>query len=182
MTAVRIAQIAVLAAAGGILLFSLRPQQVNKERTLIPITHRREMPDITLSDLDGRTWRLRDHAGQVVLVNFWATWCPPCREETPGLVHLAKYYRDKGVAVVGISMDEGGVPAARKFARDYSVSYPILLPDGRFPFANGVEDLPTSLLIDQHGKVAKTYIGAVSETTFNRDIDKLLEGGGKDVS
>ena len=182
MTPVRIAQIAVLAGAGAILLFTLRPQQVNKARSLVPETRRREMPDITLSDLDGRTWRLRDHAGQVVLVNFWATWCPPCREETPGLVHLAKSYRDKGVAVVGISMDEGGEEAARKFARDYRVGYPILLPDARFPFANGVEDLPTSLLIDQHGKVAKTYIGAVNEATFNRDIDRLLGGVGKDAS
>ena len=182
MTAVRIGQISVLGLAGAIILLTLRPQQVNKARTLIAATHRRDMPDITLSDIYGRTWRLRDHTGQVVLVNFWATWCPPCREETPGLVHLEKSYRDKGVAVVGISMDEGGREAARKFAEDYRVGYPILMPDERFPFANSVEDLPTSLLIDQHGKVAKTYIGAVSETTFDRDIDKLLESNGKDAT
>jgi len=182
MTAVRIGQISVLALAGGILLLTLRPQQANQARSLISLAHRREMPDITLSDLNGRTWRLRDHAGQIVLVNFWATWCPPCREETPGLVHLDRYYRDRGVVVVGISMDEGGRDAAKKFAEEYRVGYPILLPDERFPFANSVEDLPTSLLIDQRGKVAKTYIGAVNEETFDRDIDRLLDGGGKDAS
>jgi thiol-disulfide isomerase/thioredoxin len=181
MNLARIGQISVLAAAGAVLLYTLRPEHVNDARSLIGAAHRQAMPDITLSDLDGRTWRLEDHAGQVVLVNFWATWCPPCREETPGLVHLAKSYRDRGVAVVGISMDEGGGEAARKFARDYRVGYPILLPDQRFPFANRVEDLPTSLLIDQHGKVAKTYIGAVSEATFHHDIDKLLDTAGKGV-
>ena len=182
MTPVRIGQIAVFGLAGAILFLTLRPEHVNKTRSLIPLNHRQEMPDINLSDLYGRTWRLRDHTGQVVLVNFWATWCPPCREETPGLVHLEKYYRDKGVAVVGISMDEGGREAARKFAQDYRVGYPILLPDERFPFANSVDNLPTSVLIDQKGKVAKTYIGAVSETTFGSDIDKLLEASAKGAS
>ena len=179
MDPARIGKIGVLAAAGVVLLLTLRPDKADAPRPLIPGAHRRPMADIALSDLNGHTWRLQDHAGEVVLVNFWATWCPPCREETPGLVRLARSYADRGVAVVGISMDEGGAEAARKFARDYRVSYPILLPGRDFRLADELEGLPTSLLIDQNGNVAKTYIGAVSEATFGRDIDNLLNTRGK---
>jgi cytochrome c biogenesis protein CcmG, thiol:disulfide interchange protein DsbE len=177
MNLVRIAKTGVLIAAGALLWVTLRSDRVSELRPLVAAAHRHAMPDIKLNDLNGRTWRLQDHGGQVILVNFWASWCPPCREETPGLVHLAQSYRDKGVAVVGISMDEGGPAAVGKFVRDFHVTYPILMPSQRFPFANEVDSLPTSVLIDQQGKVAKTYIGAVSEATFGHDIDKLLNPG-----
>jgi len=177
MNLARIGKTGVLLASVAVCWLALRSDKVSELRPLVPVAHRQAMPDITLNDLNGRTWRLQDHEGQVILVNLWASWCPPCREETPGLVHLAQSYRDRGVAVVGISMDEGGPDAAEKFVRDFDVTYPILTPNRRFPFANEVDSLPTSLLIDQRGKVAKTYVGAVSEATFGHDIDKLLNAG-----
>jgi cytochrome c biogenesis protein CcmG/thiol:disulfide interchange protein DsbE len=129
---------------------------------------------ISLPDLDGRTWKLADQRGKIVLVNFWATWCTPCRNETPGLVRLANQYKIKGLEVVGISFDEDGPQGVRDFVAEYQIPYPILLPPEGHPLTSRIESLPTSLLIDRAGKVRKTYVGAVSESAFRADVDRLL--------
>jgi cytochrome c biogenesis protein CcmG/thiol:disulfide interchange protein DsbE len=136
--------------------------------------HRQRIPDFDFSKWGGGHWRLSDHRGQVVLINFWATWCPPCREETPGLVHLAQQMPSKDVAVVGISMDDHNAPIAG-FMKAYRIPYRILLPQPNSPLLGSVDSLPTSLLIDRNGRVARSYVGAVSESTFARDIQELLK-------
>jgi thiol-disulfide isomerase/thioredoxin len=90
---------------------------------------RKRMPDLAFTDLNGKPWKLIDHHGQVVLVNFWASWCPPCRKETPGLVRLSNDYKHRGLEAVGVAMDEGGLQGVRRFVREYDVSYPILPPE-----------------------------------------------------
>ena len=134
---------------------------------------RRVMPDFRMNTLDGSSWRLADHRGSIVLLNFWATWCPPCRHELPGLVRLANAYRGRGVEVAGISMDEEA-PAVRQFAAQHAISYPVLLPRPGEELASQVQSLPTSLLIDREGRIAKTYVGAESEAVFGRDVEMLL--------
>lgn len=124
---------------------------------------------------DGKTWRLGDHRGQVVLLNIFATWCPPCRQETPGLVNLSKKFAGKAVDVVGVSVDEGGPAVVEKFARQYDVPYPILYPSSDNPLTSAVQAIPVTLLIDKQGRVAKRYVGATEESTFAGDIEQVLK-------
>lgn len=135
---------------------------------------RQSVSDFTFSEWGGGQWRLSDHRGQVVLINFWATWCPPCREETPGLVHLAREMPSKDVTVVGVSMDDDSTPIGG-FVKAYRIPYRILLPPPNSPLLGSVESLPTSLLIDRNGRIARSYVGAVSESTFAGDIQELLK-------
>jgi thiol-disulfide isomerase/thioredoxin len=139
-----------------------------------PVGARKLMPDFTLKDMSGSAWQLSSHRGDVVLVNFWASWCSPCRAETPGLIRIAANYGRKGVAIAGISMDEGGVAPVRKFLRDFGVNYPVMMPDSTMLLAREVENLPTTFLIDRQGRIAKTYVGEVRETVFRADIERLL--------
>jgi cytochrome c biogenesis protein CcmG/thiol:disulfide interchange protein DsbE len=174
----RLGPLIALGAAGFFIWMLVSTYNVPDSRPLTPAARRTPVPAINLTDLNGNPWNLDGQRGSVVLVNFWASWCPPCREETPGLVRLANDYRGKGVAVAGISLDEGGAPAARRFVREFEVSYPILLPDPAFGMANSIQSLPTTFLIDRHGRLAKTYIGAVSRRTFEKDIQELLREQG----
>ncbi len=174
----RIGPLIALAAGGFFVWMIASTYNVPDSRPLTPVAKRVQVPKIELADLEGRSWDLNDKRGQVVLVNFWATWCPPCREETPGLVRLANEYAGRGVAVAGISMDDGGAPVVRQFVQSFGVTYPMLVPDANFAMGNSIQNLPTTLLIDQQGRLAKTYIGAVSRRTFERDIQQLLREQG----
>jgi thiol-disulfide isomerase/thioredoxin len=124
--------------------------------------------------LDGTSWSLENERGKVVLINFWATWCPPCRQETPDLVRTAEQYASRGLAVVGVSMDEGEADVIHRFVRDYRVPYTIVRPTAGQPIPFSVQALPTSFLLDRRGRIAKTYVGAVSEAVLKTDIDALL--------
>jgi len=138
------------------------------------VKDRTRMADLALAQLDGTSWRLSDHRGQVVLINYWASWCAPCRQETPGLIDLARDYRYKGLSIVGVAMDEGGKPAVESFLREFHVPYPVLMPDLRSPSAPAIDALPTTVLVDRDGRTAKSYVGAVRETVFRADVDRLL--------
>jgi cytochrome c biogenesis protein CcmG, thiol:disulfide interchange protein DsbE len=173
-TAVRIGQAAVIAVALTVLWIAFSPARMMPSAPLVAAADRLTMTSIRLKDLNGQTWMLDDQLGKIVIVNFWATWCPPCRQETPGLVRVARAYGGRGLKVVGISMDEGGLTPVVKFASDYGIPYPILLPGKGFALADRVDSLPTTFLIDQRGRIAKTYIGAVNEDTFHQDLDRLL--------
>lgn len=139
-----------------------------------PVQDRTRMADLAFPELNGSSWRLSDHRGQVVLINYWASWCAPCRQETPGLIDLARDYRYKGLSIVGVSMDEGGKSAVESFLREFHLPYPVLMPDLASPSTPAIDALPTSVLVDRNGRAAKSYIGAVKETVFRADIDQLL--------
>lgn len=140
----------------------------------IPMSQRQQLPDFEFSSWSGGHWRLSDHQGQVVLLNFWATWCPPCREETPGLVRLSEQYGSKGLVVAGIDMDENPKSAVPAFVHRYGIPYAILLPSPGSRMASSVESLPTSLLVNRNGRVARSYVGAVDESVFAHDVEQLL--------
>ena len=131
-------------------------------------------PNIIARDLGGKSWSLESERGKVVLLNFWATWCPPCREETPDLVHVANRYASKGLSVVGVSMDEGEADAIRRFVKEYKIPYAVVRPTAEHGLPIPVESLPTTLLIDRQGRVANAYVGAVSEATLKPEIEALL--------
>jgi len=171
---VRIAQSLVAGAALTVLWFTFSPPRPRLSAPLVQSHDRLFMTEIHLKDLNGQPWRLEDQLGKVVLVNFWATWCPPCREETPGLIRLAQAYDARGLKIVGIAMDEGEAAPIVQFTNKFQIPYPILLPGKGFALADRVDSLPTTFLIDQRGRIAKTYIGAVAEQTFQQDVDRLL--------
>ena len=118
-----------------------------------------ELPAFTLTDLDGKTMSSTDWKGKVVVVNFWATWCAPCRAEIPDLVALQDKYRDQ-LLVVGISEDEGPVDKVRTFTAERKVNYPIVMttPDVEKLFP-GIVALPTTFILDKDGKVAQKHVG-----------------------
>jgi cytochrome c biogenesis protein CcmG, thiol:disulfide interchange protein DsbE len=138
------------------------------------VKDRHPMADLAFPQLNGSSWRLSEHRGQVVLINYWASWCAPCRQETPGLISLARDYRYKGLSIVGISMDEGGKKAVESFQSEFHMPYPVLMPDLASLSAPAVDALPTTVLVDRNGRAAKTYIGAVRESVFRADVDRLL--------
>jgi cytochrome c biogenesis protein CcmG/thiol:disulfide interchange protein DsbE len=139
-----------------------------------PAAERRAMPELVMAQLDGGTWRMTEHRGQVVLVNYWATWCEPCWEETPGLIRLSQEMGPKGLAVVGVAIDEGGVEKVGKFVAKFRVPYPVVLPPRMSQMEYGLAGVPTTILVDREGRVAKTYVGAVRQADFKTDVETLL--------
>jgi len=141
---------------------------------IAPVASRKMVPELVMAQLDGGTWRMAEHRGQVVLVNYWASWCGPCWEETPGLIRLSKEMGPQGLAVVGVAIDEGGAAKVKKFVEEFHVPYPVTLPERGSRMAYGMAGVPTTILVDRQGRVAKTYVGAVRQADFKTDVDVLL--------
>jgi peroxiredoxin len=134
-------------------------------------------PDFTKTQLaSGKKFHLADLKGKVVLVNFWATWCGPCRMEIPGFVDLVTQYRKKGLAIVGVSIDRKPEGEVKDFLGKAHINYPVVMdPDGEL--ANqygGFEYIPVSFLIGKDGKVLKVYPGASGKERFEQDIRQAL--------
>ncbi len=108
----------------------------------------------------GAPFRLADHRGKVVFLNFWATWCPPCKEEMPAMERLYQRYKDKGLVVLAISVDTDGAPIVTPFVREYKLTFPIGL-DRKMAVAEeyGVRGLPTSFLVDKRGTLVGLALG-----------------------
>ncbi len=169
---IRTAKTLVLLAGALLLLYFLVPSS-NTAGDVKADAKRRPMPDFSLQTLNGNSWSLNEHRGQVVLVNLWATWCPPCRAETPGLVNLNHEFEGRGFSLVGIAMDDDPASVVPGFVNEYHMTYQVLLP-GNFALAQSTESLPTSFLVDKNGRVARTYTGMVSESVLRRDVEALL--------
>ncbi len=137
---------------------------------------RKKAPDFTLRDAEGRQVRLSDYRGKVVLLNFWATWGGPCRVEIPWFIQFEKEYKDRGFAVLGVSMDEDGWDAVRPYIARMRINYRILMGDSLVSdLYGGVDSLPTSFMIDRQGRVARMHIGLVSRSEYQNDINALLD-------
>ena len=127
-----------------------------------------------MKTLGGERWSLGDQVGKVVVLNFWATWCEPCRTEKPMLNRLAEELAAAGLEVAGISLDEGDTALVQKFIDEYKIGYTILMADPDSPWA-GIENLPTTILVDKKGRMAERYVGAVPENELRRDVEALLK-------
>lgn len=132
-----------------------------------------QVSDFSVADLDGRTITSASLRGKVVLVNFWATWCPPCRAEIPDLVRLQDKYRDK-LVVLGISEDEGGVDLVKAFAAEHRINYPIAMetPELAKVF-KGVSALPTTFVIDPEGRIQQRHVGLLNAATTELETQVL---------
>ena len=132
-------------------------------------------PDFVLADANGRRVTLSALRGQVVLLNFWATWCPPCTEEIPWFVQLEARRRTEGFAVLGISMDDDGWKAITPWASERNINYTIASGNKQVAQSyGGVHSLPSSFLIDKEGRIAVTYIGIVNREKCEADVAALL--------
>ena len=138
-----------------------------------PVEGRKTAANFTLETLDGKEWNFAEHRGKVVVVNYWATWCPPCRVETPGLVSFADEYKSRGVEMVGVTVDED-LSLVPPFAESYEIKYPILKAGFDPNAGSDGMALPTTFLYDKKGNLAKKYTGIVLESTLKSDVDALL--------
>jgi peroxiredoxin len=133
-------------------------------------------PAFELKDLDGKTVRLADFHGKVAVVNFWATWCPPCRAEVPDFVRLQAKYRSQGLAIVGLSLDAEGAGKVRPFVDEYNVNYTMLLANDETARAyGGIVGIPTTFVLDRNGTIVKKLIGKAEYQTIEEAILPLLQ-------
>jgi peroxiredoxin len=137
---------------------------------------RKNAPDFTLKDVSGKPVKLSDYRGKVVVLNFWATWCGPCKVEIPWFIDFEKQYKDRDFAVVGVSMDDDGWKSVTPYVSDKKINYRVVIgSDEVTTLYGGVDSLPTTFIIDRGGKVASVHIGLVSKSTYQDEITKLLE-------
>ena len=132
--------------------------------------------DFTLRDIDGNQVNLTDLKGNVILLNFWATWCGPCKIEIPWFVEFQRRYKDDGLVVLGFSVDDTP-EQIRPFAAEFQVNYPMLVGLGREDFQEAygpVWGLPVTFFIDREGTLCRTHMGIATQDAFQRDIDALL--------
>jgi peroxiredoxin len=130
-----------------------------------PAVEGKPAPDFTLKDLSGRDVTLSSLKGKVVLVNFWATWCPPCREEIPSMVRLNRLMQDKPFQMLAISIDEGGKSAVESFFLKAGVTLPALLDtDGKVSKRYGTTGVPETFVVDTNGVILKKVIGGLDWT------------------
>lgn len=134
-------------------------------------------PRIETRTPQGAAISLSAFQGKVVLVDFWATWCPPCVAAMPGLERVRQEYRAKGFEVLGVNQEAGEEPAVERFLADQGISFPIAMDDGAIAHAWGVYTFPTSFLIGLDGRIRHTYRGPASEARLRQDIEGALLAG-----
>lgn len=133
-------------------------------------------PDFVLRDAEGRSVRLSEYRGRVVLLNFWATWCLPCTVEVPMLVDFQESYRNRGLAVLGVSLDADGWKTVKPYVDARRVNYPVMIGNGEVAQAyGGLEVIPTTLVIDRSGRIAATHFGLCRKDEYEADIRAVLD-------
>jgi thiol-disulfide isomerase/thioredoxin len=145
-------------------------------KTAPPAKVYREAPNFAVETLNAGKFDLRAHRGKVVVVNFWATWCPPCVAEMPGFDATYRRLKGDGFEIVGLSLDQEGPEVVRKFLAKHPVSYPIGMVDGitaaRFGLGNSI---PYTVFIDRRGNIRDTVTGGINEGLFEQKVKKLLQ-------
>jgi cytochrome c biogenesis protein CcmG/thiol:disulfide interchange protein DsbE len=142
-----------------------------------PLPDSKPAPLFELAGIDGKTVKLADLKGKVVLVDFWATWCGPCRKGIPHLISLYDQYKSQGLVVVGVSVDSKGMDPVADFAKKNKISYPIVMSDSKTQRAyGGIPQIPTAFLIDQKGNIRKKYIGYQTREVLEKDLLRLISG------
>ena len=129
----------------------------------------------SLKDLDGKTVNLSDFKGKIVVLNFWATWCPPCRREIPDFVSLQKEYQGKGVVIIGLSVDSAQPSEVAAFVKKVGINYPIVMSSDEIAQKYGAgEGIPVTCFIAPDGTIASSQLGMVDKDYLETQVKKLL--------
>ncbi len=130
--------------------------------------------DFTLQDLNGKSVRLSDYRGKVVILDFWATWCPPCRASIPGLEKIYKAYKDKGLVILAVSLDQGEWDSVKSFSAEYGITYTVLKGNEDVSDKYQVRTIPMLLVIDKEGRIAKRYLGFGNDEDLENNVKSIL--------
>lgn len=169
----------LIVAASGFFLMSTPPSNATSSQTQIT-TDNNKAPDFTLTTTDGKTLKLSDFKGKGVIVNFWATWCPPCRAEIPDMVELQREYESKGFSFIGIAVsdDEEKVKA---FVASQKMNYPVAMGTkgiamsyGKFTKEGAIRGIPTSFVINGKGEIVDYFVGGRNKAAFAEAIKKVI--------
>jgi thiol-disulfide isomerase/thioredoxin len=132
-------------------------------------------PNWKLTDLNGKRVSLSDFSGKVVILDFWATWCMPCRIEIPHFVELQKQYGANGLAVIGVSLDEQGPDVVKRFVKQFEVNCSILIGNEKIAEKyGGIVAVPTTFVIDRQGRIVSQHVGYDDKASFEKEIQSLL--------
>ncbi len=132
-------------------------------------------PNFSLKTAQGKTVELKKLQGKVVSVNFWATWCGPCKAEIPGFLDVYNQYKSKGLEIVGISLDQDGWKPVKPFIERYRITYPVVVGDSQLADAyGGIDAIPTTFVIDKNGNITTRHIGYMDKKTFEHLVKAAL--------
>ena len=132
--------------------------------------------DFSFKDITGKKVSLSDFKGKVILLDFWATWCVPCKQEIPGFIELQKKYGDRGLLIIGLSVDDS-MNMAKTYATQMKMNYPILLAEGKEDILKAydpIPSIPVSIIIDRGGRIVSRHLGIASMDVFEKEIVPLL--------
>jgi len=176
MSALRLGVVLATGFLLGCVIYGCSPARSAKAASLKPDGQRHAAPDFALKDADGKTVRLSDYKGKVVLLDFWATYCGPCKIEIPWFMDFERKHKDQGFAVLGVDMDDEGWDAVKPFVNDVGINYRIVVGnDSTADKFGGIEALPTTFLIDRDGRIAAVHVGLHSRSEFEDAIEQLLQ-------
>ena len=166
-------------AATGIFLFA-RPKSQDMNQTAEATqasasSDQKPAPDFSLQDINGKTVKLSDFKGKTIVLNFWATWCGPCKHEIPDFIDLQGQYGKDGVQFIGVAIDQEGLAAIKPYAEQAKMNYPVLVGnDAVFAQFGGSNAIPVTLLIDKQGVIRKSYVGAKPRQALEEMITGLM--------
>ena len=165
-----------LIAASITLLVRQRNDSAQTELSAVPVKVNYPAPELTLSDLAGNSTSLADYRGQVVLVNLWATWCPPCKKEMPAFESFYGKYKESGFVIIAIN-DGDPTPDVIQFVKEYGLSFPVWLDPTYIATEQAFKtmNLPSSFVIDRNGTIVLSWVGGVSSKTLEKYVAPIIE-------
>lgn len=147
------------------------------ELNVKPLAERKAAPTFELKDANGAMVTPAEYKGRVVLLNFWATWCVPCKAEIPWFQEFDKKFKDQGFAVLGVSMDEEGFDVVKPYVTERKIAYrQVIATEEMSTMYGGIDSLPTTFILDREGKIAAIHSGLVSKATYQKEIEDILNG------